>query len=125
MADPRRRSGPGRVDAPGVQPRVRLGLPHEAAAPRAERHHDARREARPEFLLVPVRSAMLSCFYMVARCMLMPSLMLRSGKGLGGSSILNFLFWTRPSHKEIDGEYNLSVRRVRYVGTSSAHTRAP
>ena len=27
------------------------------------------------------------------------------GKGLGGSSALNFLFWTRPQREELDGMY--------------------
>ena len=34
-----------------------------------------------------------------------------SGKGLGGSSSINFLFWTRPQKEEIDSE-RLSPRRV-------------
>ena len=34
-----------------------------------------------------------------------------SGKGLGGSSSINFLFWTRPQKEEIDSE-RLSLRRT-------------
>ncbi len=34
-----------------------------------------------------------------------------SGKGLGGSSGMNFLFWTRPQREEIDGNTRIANDR--------------
>lgn len=35
------------------------------------------------------------------------------GKGLGGSTCINFLYWTRPQREEIDGEHPSGLSRAR------------
>ena len=43
------------------------------------------------------------------------SVLLFSGKGLGGSSGINFLMWTRPQREEIDGQRVPPIRPSRVV----------
>lgn len=84
-----------RMAAAVHEPRVRLEIPDGSSA-ECERQDPA---------LEPVRAVFDAAAYGAPSARNRSDFSSCSGKGLGGSSAMNFLMWTRPQREDVDGKF--------------------